>query len=122
MHDAALAIVDGARDGCPGFMEIDAYRFHGHARMDKSPYRTADDEEAGRNRDPLATARAALADDRLLDAVDAEAAAEMDKAMATAIAAPPPDPHTMFRDVYDPSTPAPRPQRRRIADILEERA
>ena len=121
VHDAAQTIVDGARDGRPGFMEIDAYRFHGHARMDKSPYRTPEEEEEGRARDPLATARAALSDDTLLDTIDAEAEAEMDTAMEAAIAAPTPASDTMFQDVYDPSTPAPRPQRARLADVLEER-
>ena len=28
-----------AREGKPAFMKIDCYRFHGHARKDKSPYR-----------------------------------------------------------------------------------
>lgn len=121
VHEAATAIIEGARDGRPGFMEIDAYRFHGHARMDKSPYRTPEEEEAGRRRDPLAIARAALADDALLDTIDAEAEAEMDKAMTGAIAADSPASATMFQDVYDPSTPAPRPQRARLADVLGER-
>ena len=122
VHDAARGIVAGAREGRPGFLEIDAYRFHGHARMDKSPYRTPEEETEGRARDPLATARRALDDDARLDAIDAEAVREMDAAMAAAIAAETPDHGTMFEDVYDPSTPAPRPQRRRLAEILEERA
>jgi len=122
VHTAAAAIVEGARDGRPGFLEIDAYRFHGHARMDKSPYRTPEEEEEGRRRDPLATARAALADDTLLDTIDAEAEAEMDKAMIAAIAAPAPAADTMFQDVYDPSTPAPRAQRARLTEVLGERA
>ena len=121
VHEAARDIIGAARKGQPGFLEIDAYRFHGHARMDKSPYRTAEEEEAGRNRDPLATARAALGDDTLLDAIDAEAGIEMDKAMQEAIAAAAPALGTMFQDVYDPSTPAPRPQRARLADVLGER-
>lgn len=120
VHDAATAIIEGARDGRPGFIEIDAYRFHGHARMDKSPYRSPEEEEAGRKRDPLVTARAALDDVTLLDKIDAEAEAEMDKAMEGAIAAENPASATMFEDVYDPSTPAPRPQRARLADILGE--
>ncbi|SDZ41177.1 pyruvate dehydrogenase E1 component alpha subunit [Jannaschia faecimaris] len=122
VYDAAQAIIDGARDGQAGFMEIDAYRFHGHARMDKSPYRTAEEEAEGRARDPLSTARRALDDDALLDTIDAEAEAEMDAAMNGAIAAEVPANDTMFEDVYAPSTPAPRPQRARLTDILEERA
>lgn len=120
VHDTARTILDGARGGQPGFLEIDAYRFHGHARMDKSPYRTPEEEEEGRNRDPLSTARLSLGDDPALDAIDAEVTAEMDAAMAGAIAATPPAPATMFQDVYDPATPAPEPQRTRLARVLED--
>ena len=120
VHDATRAIIEGARDGHPGFVEIDAYRFHGHARMDKSPYRTPEEEAAGRDRDPLNTARAALDDDAALTAIDAVATEEMDAAMASAIAAPTPATDTMFQDVYDPKTPAPQPQRVRLASVLED--
>lgn len=120
VHDAARTIVEGARDKQPGFLEVDAYRFHGHARMDKSPYRTPEEEEEGRRRDPLVTARTALDDAAALDAIDAEVTAEMDTAMEAAIAATPPAPDTMFQDVYDPATPAPEPQRTRISRVLED--
>ncbi len=120
VHHAARTIVEGARDKQPGFLEVDAYRFHGHARMDKSPYRTPEEEEEGRRRDPLVTARTALDDAAALDAIDAEVTAEMDTAMEAAIAATPPAPDTMFQDVYDPATPAPEPQRTRISRVLED--
>jgi len=126
-HEAADELIRGARAGQPGFLEIVSYRFYGHARMDKSPYRTPEEEEAGRLTDPVATARdrltaMGLADEPALAAIDAEAAAEMDKALAFAIAAPAPDLSSMFQDVYAPGTPAPRPQRDRIAAILSEGA
>jgi pyruvate dehydrogenase E1 component alpha subunit len=122
VHDATQAIIKDARSGQPGFVEIDAYRFHGHARMDKSPYRTPEEEAAGRKRDPLATARTALDDDTALDTIDAEITKEMDAAMVGAIAAPVPATDTMFQDVYDPTTPAPQPQRARLASVLEDTA
>jgi len=125
VHDAARTLVQAARDGRPGFLEIDAYRFYGHARMDKSPYRTPEEEAAGRARDPVAAARVRLAAEGLapaahLDRIDAEAAAEMDAALAHAVAAPAPDPGSIFEDVYAPGTPAPRPQAARLAAILGE--
>ncbi len=93
--------------------------------MDKSPYRSAEEEAEGRARDPLATARSrlegqGLADAADLDRIDADAAAEMDRALAWAIAAPAPGLSTMFEDVYDPSTPAPRPQADRLRAVLSE--
>ncbi len=127
VHDAARTLVSGAREGKPGFLEIDAYRFHGHARMDKSPYRTPEEEASGRARDPVVAARASVARIGLasapdLEAIDAEAGAEMDAALAHAIAAPAPGASTMFEDVYDATTPAPRPQRDRLFAILSEGA
>ncbi|MFN3577384.1 MAG: thiamine pyrophosphate-dependent dehydrogenase E1 component subunit alpha [Tabrizicola sp.] len=125
VHDAARVLVADARQGQPGFLEIDAYRFYGHARMDKSPYRTAEEEAEGRQRDPLVRARARLLAEGLapegdLARIDAAAGAEMDAALAHALEAPVPAPSTMFEDVYAPGTPAPRPQARRLATVLAE--
>ena len=125
VHDAARTLVAGAREGRPGFLEIDAYRFYGHARMDKSPYRTPEEEAEGRQRDPVLAARqrmadAGLADAADLDRIDADAAAEMDAALAAAIGAAAPGLPTMFEDVFAPGTPAPRPQADRLRAILSE--
>ena len=123
VHAAAQDILAGARAGRPGFIEVSAYRFHGHARMDKSPYRTPEEEAEGRLRDPLAKARdrltaEGLADAAALEGIDAEAVAEMDRALAAATQAPLPPLPSMFEDVYDPATPAPEPLRHRLARIL----
>ncbi len=125
VHDAARALTMDARDGRPGFLEIDAYRFFGHARMDKSPYRSAQEEAEGRARDPLAHARnritaEGIATEAELGGIDADAGAEMDLALTHAIAAQPPALATMFEDVYAPGSPAPRPQAARLSAILSE--
>lgn len=127
VHDAARFLAGSAREGRPGFLEIDAYRFYGHARMDKSPYRTPEEEAEGRARDPVANARARMAAEGLantaeLDAIDTDAGSEMDLALAHAIAAPPPALATMFQDVYAPGTQAPRPQAARLMHVLGEGA
>lgn len=123
VNSAAREIIAGARAGRPGFIEVSAYRFHGHARMDKSPYRTPEEETEGRTRDPLSHARArllaeALAEDATLDQIDAAAATEMDAALEAAVKSPAPALPSMFEDVYDPTTPAPEPLRQRLARIL----
>jgi pyruvate dehydrogenase E1 component alpha subunit len=125
VYEAAQRILSGAREGRPGFIEIDAYRFHGHARMDKSPYRGAEEEMLGRARDPLLAARhrllsEGLASDPDLDQIDGQAEAEMDAALDQAIAAPSPDQPSLFEDVYAPGTPRPQPQRDRLRRILSE--
>jgi TPP-dependent pyruvate/acetoin dehydrogenase alpha subunit len=63
-----------------------------------------------------------LADGVELDRIDVEAGAEMDAALAFAVAAPPPRAGSMFEDVYAPGTIQPRPQRDRLRAILGEAA
>jgi pyruvate dehydrogenase E1 component alpha subunit len=119
----AQSLIDLARAGQPGFMAVSCFRFFGHGRMDKSPYRTAEEEEAGRKRDPVARARASLIDGALaaaaeLDALDAEIAKEMSDTIDFAANAEAPALSSMFRDVYGAGEPEPEPVRTRIDRIL----
>ena len=121
--DATQPLVDGARQGRPGFLAVSCFRFFGHGRMDKSPYRTADEETVGRKRDPVLRARdallsGALASDSELDALDAEVAREMDATIDFAGAAPLPAPASMFRDVYGAGEPEPEPLAARLDRVL----
>ena len=114
-----------AREGKPGLLVLTCYRFFGHARMDKSPYRDSAEEEQGRQRDPLKFARERLiarkgATEENLDALDAEIATEMDNALEQAIKEHLPDVSTMFEDVYAPDQPKPTPLRDRLSAILSE--
>lgn len=121
--EAAARLVAGARAGRPAFLAISCYRFYGHARKDKSPYRDAQEEETGRQKDPVAFARARLlergeAAEVDLDTLDAEIAAEMDATINFTIAQTEPPLASMFRDVYAPEEPEPEPVRTRIDRIL----
>ncbi len=121
--DAARRLVDGARAGRPAFLAVDCYRFYGHARKDKSPYRDPAEEEQGRRKDPVAFARAALidrklADEAALERLDAEIAAEMDATIDFTMASHEPPLSSMFRDVYAPDEPEPEPVRSRIDRVL----
>ena len=121
--DAAEAMIADARAGRPGFLAIDCYRFFGHARKDKSPYRAEAEEEQGRQKDPVAAARAKLIDTGLasakaLDALDREIEAEMDGAIDYAVQGSEPPLAAMFRDVYAPGEPEPEPVRTRLARVL----
>jgi len=114
VFEVAGELLEGARNGQPAFLAVDCYRFHGHARKDGSPYRTPEEEAAGRLRDPIARQVAALTDAGLLSedayrAVLAEAEREMDEAVRFALASPDPDMKSMFEDVYAPGSPAPTP-------------
>lgn len=119
-------LADAARGGEPGFLAISCFRFYGHGRMDKSPYRSAEEEEIGRKRDPILRARLTLLDrglasDADLDAVDAAVTQEMDGTVDFASAAAAPELATMFRDVYGADQVQPEPLRTRLDRILARR-
>ncbi len=119
----AQGLVDKARGGRPGFMAVSCFRFFGHGRKDKSPYRTPEEEETGRKRDPLVRARATLVDRGLasetaLDALDAAVAAEMAATIDFTIASEAPPSAAMFRDVFADGQPEPEPLRTRVERIL----
>jgi pyruvate dehydrogenase E1 component alpha subunit len=124
VREAAGRIVGAARDGVPGFLAVDCYRFYGHGRKDKSPYRTEEEEAAGRAKDPVDFARRLLvemgADPAALDTLDDAVSGEMDRAVDVALAAAEPALDTMFRDVFAPGEPEPEPVRVRIDRILAE--
>jgi pyruvate dehydrogenase E1 component alpha subunit len=122
----AQDLLDGARAGRPALLAVSCFRFFGHGRMDKSPYHSNEEEESGRQRDPIAAARAALLDRshvtaEVLDALDTAIAREMDAAIAFAAQASAPALDAMFDDVYAPSEPQPEPLRTRLDRILAER-
>jgi pyruvate dehydrogenase E1 component alpha subunit len=124
VREAAEKIVGAARGGVPGFLAIDCYRFYGHGRKDKSPYRTEEEEAAGRAKDPVEFARRVLIemgeDPAAIDALDDTIAKEMDGAIDFAMAAAEPALDTMFRDVFAPGEPEPEPLRVRIDRVLAE--
>ncbi|MEM9583369.1 MAG: thiamine pyrophosphate-dependent enzyme [Pseudomonadota bacterium] len=112
--DAATRILDGARAGTPGFIAVDCFRFYGHGRKDKSPYRSEAEEIEGRAKDPVLHARNALIEQGIseadLDAVDSDIGAEMDATVDFTIKSGEPDLSTMFRDVFAPDQPEPEPE------------
>ena len=123
VYATALGLIEGARAGRPAFLEVSCYRFYGHGRMDKSPYRSAEEEAAGRGRDPVAHARRALVDRGLateaeIEALDDQIRAEMAAAIDFTAATPAPAPATLFRDVYAAGEPEPEPVRSRLARVL----
>ena len=125
VEEAARELFDGARAGRPGFLAVSCFRFYGHARKDKSPYRTEDEEREGRERDPVRFARERLAeqgrDAASLDALDADIETEMDACIDFAIDSDAPALDSMFRDVYAAGEPEPEPVRARIERVMARR-
>ncbi|MDV7201701.1 thiamine pyrophosphate-dependent enzyme [Roseovarius sp. 10] len=120
--DAATRIVDQARAGKPGFLAVECFRFFGHGRKDKSPYRSEDEEAAGRAKDPVLFARNSLILngklEKELDDLDKAVSDEMDATIDFAINSQEPTLDMMFRDVFASGQPEPEPVRHRIQRIL----
>lgn len=120
--DAATRIVDQARAGKPGFLAVECFRFFGHGRKDKSPYRSEDEEAVGRAKDPVLFARNALISngkfEKELDDLDKAVSDEMDATIDFAINSQEPTLDMMFRDVFASGQPEPEPVRQRIQRIL----
>ena len=106
VHDAATEAVARARaGGGPTLLECVTYRWRGHYEGDPQPYRTSDEVEEWKRRDPLPIAESRLrtagaVDDAARDAIRAEATAAIDQAVAAAEAAPMPAPEDALQDVY----------------------
>ncbi len=107
VHDAAGEAIQRARAGeGPTLIEVKFGRFYGHHEGDNQSYRAKDEVEVlRRDHDCLKgfrarTAEAKLLDSAELDAVEREAAALIDRAIADAKTAPRPTSEEILTDVY----------------------
>ena len=107
VYDAAGQAGARARAGeGPSLLECRTYRFYGHTVFDNPlSYRTKEEEDRWRARDPLKLFREAvlpLGEITLeeLDQIDAEAAQLMEDAIKFADESPLPDPLEIYDDVY----------------------
>jgi pyruvate dehydrogenase E1 component alpha subunit len=109
--EAARAFVARARaGGGPSFLHAKTYRIDGHTIFDPAKYRDPAELEGAKERDPLVILRARAGADPRFDAIDAEARAEMERALAFARSSPWPDPSELYEDVQGVGAP-PREER-----------
>ena len=101
------AAVRGRERKTPTLLEIRTYRFMGHSMSDPihGHYRTKDEVDQQKARDPLVTFAAQLRDLKMLDdeawqAMEAEVADEVADAWRFADEAPDPEPAALTADVY----------------------
>ena len=110
-----LAVRDAARRGAeavrrgegPHLVEFRTYRFRAHSMADPDLYRTKEEIEHWRERDPVELFTAALREGGLLeegdlDELERSVAAEIDAAVAEAEAAPWEPVEDLLKDVYAP--------------------
>jgi pyruvate dehydrogenase E1 component alpha subunit len=103
------AVVRARRPSAPTLLEIRTYRFMGHSMSDPihGHYRTKEEVEAHRKRDPILLWSEKLkADgimtDEAIKAMDAEVVAEVEDAYQFADESPDPAPEELYTDVYAP--------------------
>jgi pyruvate dehydrogenase E1 component alpha subunit len=107
VHDATRRAVDRARKGGhPTLLEVRTYRYMGHSMSDPlhGVYRTKDEVEEQKKKDPISQLADKLKEEKLmdqagLDALDAAIHAEVDEAVKFADESPDPDPAELYTDV-----------------------
>jgi pyruvate dehydrogenase E1 component alpha subunit len=106
MHHAAQRAVQRARKGHPTLLEVRTYRFMGHSMSDPlhGVYRTKEEVEEQKKKDPISLLAQRLKEDGVLDqaaldALDAEAHAEVEAAMQFADESPDPAPDELTHHV-----------------------
>jgi len=108
MHAAMERAVQRARaDKKPTLLDVRTYRFMGHSMSDPihGHYRTREEVEDQRKRDPIAVWSQRLVAEGIMDegsirAMDKEALAEVEDAYQFADQAADPEPEALFADVY----------------------
>ena len=101
------AVARGRKESLPTLLEVRTYRFMGHSMSDPihGHYRTKEEVEEQRKRDPIGTwadrlKAAGLMDDAALKALDAEVTAEVEDSLRFADESPDPAPEALWTDVY----------------------
>ena len=118
---AATAVARARRGDGPSLLEVNTYRYHGHNTGDPMRYRTREEVEVWKQRDPIALTRKILADHGLAteaDRLEAEAAAEVDAAVEWALQSPELTAEEMVQYVY--ATPGLHPDLARRVRVFEE--
>jgi pyruvate dehydrogenase E1 component alpha subunit len=92
-------------DRQPVLVEAVTYRFRGHSMADPEEYRTKEQVEEWRKRDPVETFAARLVEEGVIDEdererIDEEAVAALDEAVQFADNSPHPEPESLYDDLY----------------------
>jgi acetoin:2,6-dichlorophenolindophenol oxidoreductase subunit alpha len=106
VHAATKEAVERARSGGgPTLIEAKTYRWRGHSKSDRNLYRTQQEIEEWKMRDPIARLQRRLLELELIDeaeiaAIQAEARAAIEAAVEFARSSPDPDPAGLEDEVY----------------------
>ncbi|MEO6221242.1 MAG: pyruvate dehydrogenase (acetyl-transferring) E1 component subunit alpha [Ginsengibacter sp.] len=106
VHDGVARAVKRAREkGGPTLLEIKTYRYKGHSMSDPAKYRTKEEMEEYKLKDPLETTFATLkkdfnlSDDEI-NGINERVKGEVEEAVQFADESPLPDDNELYQDVY----------------------
>ena len=106
VHNAMDEAVQRARAGeGPTFLEMRTYRYKGHSMSDPQKYRTKEELESYKAKDPIDAVRATIlekkyADEAWFDQMDEKIKAEVDESVRFAEESPWPESSELYTDVY----------------------
>jgi pyruvate dehydrogenase E1 component alpha subunit len=106
VHEAMDIAVDRARKGDgPTFLDIRTYRFKGHSMSDPAKYRSKEEVEEYKSKDPLEQVRATIvakkyADQKWFDSMDEKIKAIVEESVTFAEESPYPSAAELYTDVY----------------------
>lgn len=106
VHDAIEEAVDRARSGAgPTFLEIKTYRYKGHSMSDPAKYRSKEEVEEYKQKDPVEVVRRLIlereyATEAQLDEIDGGIKAEIDESVRFAEESPFPSDDELLKDIY----------------------
>lgn len=106
VHKAFENTVENVRNGAgPAFLEIRTYRYKGHSMSDPAKYRTKEEVEAYKEKDPLETTLQAILDNNYateeeIKAINQKVKEEIDDCVTFAENSPYPSDEELYGDVY----------------------
>ncbi len=105
VYEAAVEAREHVRRHGPMLLVLNTYRYMGHSKSDPQNYRTKEEIEMWKKRDPVALARTRLVAEGIfspgeLDALDEQAVRDIARAVEFAEASPEPRVEDVLRDVY----------------------
>lgn len=106
VHKAIERAVKRAREkGGPTFLEVKTYRYRGHSMSDPAKYRTKEELEEYKEKDPIVAVQKTLLDNKWatqedLDAIAERVKAQVEESVQFAEESPWPDDSEVFKDIY----------------------
>ncbi len=106
VHEAMYEAAEHVRAGKgPYFLEINTYRYRGHSVSDPAKYRTKEELEEYKDRDPISSLektilKNGIADQEWIDEVQARIKTEIDEAVSFADDSPFPEASELYTDNY----------------------